>query len=131
MTNGLGSFGGERSKYTENEAKLWVYLLKLPKHPQIIEHKGIAASFNVSNFKPIFREDAYRRLLIETSKEPTTAATIAKRTGLTHKYICQLKRSLEKQKCIEVIGLGRCPTTGSNGVQFLSSNNKAHFDESN
>lgn len=121
-TNGLSSCDGEQAKYTENEGKLWTYLLKQPKHPQIIEHRGIAASFKVPNFRPIFREDAYRRLLFETSKEPTTAATIAKRTGLTHKYICQLKRKLEKQKRIEVVSIGRCPTTGSNGVQFLFSN---------
>lgn len=121
-TNGLNSFDGEQGKYTENEAKLWAYLLKLPKHPKVIEHKGIASSFGVTNYRPIFRADAFRRLLAETTKEPVTAATISKRTGLAHKYICQLKRDLEEQGKIEVIGLGRCPTTGSSGVQFLLSN---------
>lgn len=124
ITNGLNSFDGEQGQFTKNEAKLWAYLLKLPRHPQVIDHKGIAASFNVSNYKPIFRADALRRFLFETSKEPTTAATVAKRTGLAHKYICQLKRTLEEQGRIKVICLGRCPTTGSNGVQFLLSNSQ-------
>lgn len=120
-TNGLNSFDGEQGQFTKNEAKLWAYLLKMPKHPKVIEHKGIAASFGVMNYRPIFRADALRRILNETSKEPVTAATISKHTGLTHKYVCQLKRALEEQGRIKVASLGKCPTTGSNGVQFLLS----------
>lgn len=106
----------DKSKYT----KLLAYLATLPLHPKVIEHRGIAASFGVVNYRPIFKADAERRLLMAIANEPNTAATISKLTGITHKYVCQLKRALEAQGRIEVIGLCQCPTTGSRNVQLLA-----------
>jgi len=120
ITSGLNSFSGEQGQFTKNQAKLWVYLLKLPKHPKVNEHKGIASSLGVVNYRPIFRGDAERRLLETITQEPTTAATISQKTGIAHKYLCLLKSSLEEKGLIEVIGLVTCPTTNSRNVQLLA-----------
>ncbi|MEO1012253.1 MAG: hypothetical protein AAFX53_13170 [Bacteroidota bacterium] len=120
--NGLNLLDREPRHFTKNESALWAYLLQRPKHPQVLEHKAIAAHFEVYSYRNIFRLDALRRVLIETAKEPVTAATISKKTGLPHKYLCQLKRFLERKGLIRVVDFGRCPTTGSNRVQFLISN---------
>lgn len=112
----------EQDKGTDKKGQLKKYLSGLKFHPPVKEHYLIAKSFGVGNYKPIFKADAVNRFLTIIGKEPTTAATVSKLTGITHKYLCQLKRSLEKEERLKVIGIGRCETTGSMNVQYLSSN---------
>ncbi|MBM1106040.1 hypothetical protein JQC67_07825 [Aurantibacter crassamenti] len=115
------SFGDGQGKYN-NKERLIAYLKSLSRFPDVLEHNKIASSFEVSNYRPIFKNDAIRRVLSTTFIEPLTAATIDKTTGVNQKYVCRLKVELEDQKRIKVICLGLCPTTASKGVQFLSSN---------
>ena len=110
------------SKNSDKIEQLKTYLSGLKLHPQISEHHLIAKSFGVFLYKPIFREDAINRFIKITFSEPTTSATVSKLTGIKQKYLCQLKRYLEKIERIKVVDIGRCPTTFSQGVQFLSSN---------
>ncbi|MCH8535542.1 MAG: hypothetical protein LAT51_10775 [Flavobacteriaceae bacterium] len=113
------------------------YLKTLSKFPNVIEHKNIAQSFEVSNYKGIFKQDAIRRLIEKTAIEPKTASTLALETGVNQKYICRLKMQLVNEKRLSVAYLGKCPTTLSRGVQFLSSDKsylpttKANTNESN
>ena len=124
----------KQRKDNDKIKQLKAYLSSLELHPPVREHYTIARSFGVVVYKSIFREDAIRRFIKATFTEPTTAATVSKLTGITHKYLCQLKRKLEKAERLKVIGLGKCPTTFNSGVQFLSSNSgdwKDNYPKSN
>jgi hypothetical protein len=112
----------EQDKDSHKTELLKNYLSSLKLHPPVREHYSIAKSFGVAFYKPIFRADAVRRFIKATYFEPTTAATVSKSTGITHKYLCLLKRQLEKSEHVKVVGFGKCPTTFNQGVQFLSSN---------
>ncbi|KAA2218546.1 hypothetical protein [Maribacter flavus] len=118
-SNNPNALDGNRVK--DSKQKLISYLDSLKFHPNVKEHKTIAQSFGFPSYKEIFRQDAIRRVLQATSTEPTTAATIEKLTGVKQKYVCQIKRQLEKSGELAVAYLGKCPTTGSTGVQFLTS----------
>ena len=87
----------------------------------IIEHRQICYSFGLPYLSEVFRKVYDHRLLSAISEKPLTAATIAKVTGLQHKYICEVKRRLEKAVLLKVTHFGKCPTTGSNNVQFLQA----------
>lgn len=128
-TNSLNSSLGDGQGKDTNKERLTAYLKTLSRFPGVLEHPIIARSFTVTNYRPIFRANAIRRILNKTFIEPLTAATISKQTGLNHKYICRLKRELEKRKQIRVIDFGQCPTTLSKGVQFISSNQILFDDE--
>ena len=127
--NSLNAFNESTGKYNKNQLKLWNYLRTLKKAPKIIEHDPIAQSFEVKKYREVFKNDAEYRIFEVIGKKPNTAATIANLTGLEHKYICPLKRRLEKSKKLEVVYLGQCPTTLRRGIQFLSVNiNKSQSD---
>jgi len=123
-------------QYT-NKKQLERYLITLSKFPNVIEHKKIANSFDVSNYKGLFKQDAIRRLIEKTAIEPKTASTLENETGVNQKYICRLIKQLVNEKRLCVAYLGKCPTTLSKGVQFLSSDKsylpttKANSNESN
>jgi hypothetical protein len=104
-----------------NKKLLESYLQKLYKFPEVIEHKPIAQSFEVSNYQVIFKQEAIRRLIENTAIEPKTASTLANETGVNQKYICRLKMQLVNENRLIVAYIGKCPTTLSRGVQFLSS----------
>lgn len=109
------------NQYT-NKKRLISYLQTLSEFSEVIEHKTIAQSFEVSNYQGIFKQDAIRRIIESTAIEPKTASTIEVHTGINQKYICRLKAQLVKEKRLFVAHLGKCPTTLSNNVQFLTSN---------
>ena len=123
-------------QYT-NKKRLSNYLRTFSKFPDVIEHKKIAQSFEVSNYRRMFKQDAIRRLIEKTANEPKTASTLTNETGINQKYICRLKKQLVNEKRLFVAYVGKCPTTLSRGVQFLSSDKsylpttKANINESN
>lgn len=127
----------KRQMQDTNKKRLLSYLCNLSKFPEVIEHKTIAQSFEVSNYQGIFKQDAIRRLIEKTAIEPKTASTLTKETGINQKYICRLKMQLVNEKRLFVTYIGQCPTTLSRGVQFLSSDKsyllttKANINESN
>ena len=81
----------KRQPQDTNKKQLERYLKTLSKFPNVIEHKKIANSFNVSNYRRIFKQDAIRRLLEKTAIEPKTASTLEVETGVNQKYICCIK----------------------------------------
>ena len=111
-----------QDKSSDKIEQLKTYLSGLKLHPPVREHNTIARSFGVLMYKSIFRADAINRFIKTTYTEPTTSATVSKLTGIKQKYLCQLKRQLEKAERLKVVGIGKCHTTLSQGVQFLSSN---------
>ena len=127
----------KRQPQDTNKKRLTSYLQTLSKFPEVIEHKTIAQSFEVSNYKGIFKQEAIRRLIEKTAIEPKTASTLTKETGINQKYICRLKTQLVNEKQLFVAYLGQCPITLSRGVQFLSSDirylqtSKTNSNESN
>jgi hypothetical protein len=137
QNNKANAFQHKRQPQFKNKKRLTSYLQTLSKFPDVIEHKTIAQSFEVSNYKGIFKQEAIRRLIEKTAIEPKTASTLSKETGVKQKYICRLKKQLVNEKRLFVAYIGQCPTTLSRGVQFLSSDksylptSKANINESN
>ena len=137
QNNKANAFQYKRQQQDTNKKRLISYLQTLSKFPEVIEHKTIAQSFEVSNYQRIFKQEAIRRLIKKTDIEPKTASTLTKETGINQKYICRLKTQLVNEKRLFVAYIGQCPTTLSKGVQFLSSDKsylpttKANINESN
>ncbi|WP_312076457.1 hypothetical protein [Chryseobacterium sp.] len=137
QNNKANSFQHKRQQQDTNKKRLFSYLQTLSKFPELIEHKTIAQGFEVSNYQGIFKQEAIRRLIERTAIKPKTASTLTKETGINQKYICRLKVQLVNEKRLFVAYTGKCPTTLSRGVQFLSSDKsyllttKANIDESN
>ena len=121
QNNKANTFQQKRQPQDTNKKRLLSYLQTLSKFPEVIEHKTISQSFEVTNYRPIFKNDAIRRLLEHTLNEPKTASTLTEETGINQKYICRLKKQLVDEKRLFVAYIGQCPTTLSRGVQFLSS----------
>lgn len=137
QNNKANAFQHKRQPQDTHKKRLISYLQTLSKFPEVMEHKTIAQSFEVSNYQGIFKQEAIRRLIEKTAIEPKTASTLAKETGINQKYICRLKAQLASKKRLFVAYIGKCPTTLSRGVQFLSSDKsystttKANINESN
>ena len=137
QNNKANAFQHKRQPQDTNKKRLANYLKTLHKFPDVIEHKTIAQGFEVFNHKGVFKQDAIRRIINKTAVEPKTASTLSKETGVNQKYICRLKRQLVNEKRLFVAYLGKCPTTLSKGVQFLSSDvrysvtAKANINEGN
>lgn len=121
QNNKANALQHKRQPQDTNKKRLANYLHTLSKFPEVIEHKTIAQSFEVSNYKGIFKREAIQRLIEKTANEPKTASTLTKETGINQKYICRLKTQLVNEKRLFVAYVGKCPTTLSRGVQFLSS----------
>jgi hypothetical protein len=94
-----------REKYIEIEDRL-----------SICESFGLQLQTKI--FEDIYRNRVYDFLLTNT----TTMATVEHETDIPHKYLTQCKAYFEKLGKLEVIYLGKCPTTGSTNVQFVSTN---------
>ena len=92
------------------------------KYIEIEDRLSICESFGLplqtKLFEDIYRNRVYEFLLTNT----TTMATVEHETGIPHKYLTQCKAYFEKLGKLEVIYLGKCPTTGSTNVQFVSTN---------
>lgn len=137
QNNKANTFQYKGQPQDTNKKRLVSYLQTLSKFPEVIEHKIIAKGFEVSNYQGTFKQDAIRRLIEKTTFEPKTASTLTKETGINQKYICRLKVQLVDEKRLFVAYIGKCPTTLSRGVQFLSSDKnyflttKANINESN
>lgn len=137
QNNKANTFQHKRQPQYTNKKRLISYLQTFSKFPEVMEHKTIAQSFEVSNYQRIFKQEAIRRLIEKTAIDPKTASTLAKETGINQKYICRLKAQLVNEKRLFVAYIGKCPTTLSRGVQFLSSDKsyllttKANINESN
>lgn len=137
QNNKANAFQHKRQPQYTNKKRLISYLQTLSKFPEVIEHKTIAQSFEVSNYQGIFKQEAIRRIIEKTAIEPKTASTLTKETGINQKYICRLKMQLVNEKRLFVAYIGKCPTTLSRGVQFLSSDKsylpttKANINERN
>lgn len=137
QNNKANAFQHKRQLQDTNKKRLLSYLKTLYKFPEVIEHKTIAQTFEVSNYQGIFKQEAIRRLIKKTAIEPKTASTLTKETGINQKYICRLKTHLVNEKRLFIAYIGKCPTTLSRGVQFLSSDKsyllttKANINESN
>jgi hypothetical protein len=53
---------------------------------------------------------------------PRTMMEVTISTGIPTQYICWYVGSLRKKDEIQIAGYGRCPITGENDVQFLTTN---------
>lgn len=108
-------------KSSSNLVKLQDYVnqssyIDISKQPLICNHFGL--HYRPSIFRSEYRLRFYNYLLDHT----TTVATISKATKIPEKFLCHCKAYYEKRNMVEVVAIGICPTTGSNNVQFLSTN---------
>jgi hypothetical protein len=92
------------------------------KYIDVLEQPKICESFGLPYLVNVFRKEYKIRFYNYLKKHTTTIATVSKVTEIPHKYLCEVKAYYEKRKLLKVVMFGRCPTTGSNNVQFVSTN---------
>lgn len=103
--------------------KLKAYIKKTP-YVSPLEQIRICSEFNLPYKKNAFRSVYRNRFYLYLFNNTTTNATVSKETGIPHKYLCECKAYYEKRSLLKVVGLGKCPTTGTTRVQYLSTNPK-------
>jgi len=111
---------------TQNTNKLNQLKSYVEKSPYIDskEQYKICQSFGLSYIKSVFQNEYRKRFFEHLKLDITTVATVSKETEIPHKYLCECKAYYEKRDLLKVLYLDRCPTTGSNNVQFVSTNKK-------
>jgi hypothetical protein len=92
------------------------------KYIKVMEQRRICESFGLPYLVNIFREEYRKRFYDYLNKHTTTVATVSKATEIPHKYLCEVKAHYENKGMLKVLYTDRCPTTGSKGVQFVSTN---------
>lgn len=113
-----------------------IAFVKQSKYIDVKEQPNICKNFGLPYLKYIFQNE-YRNRFFEYLKEnTTTVATVSNAIGIPHKYLCICKAYYEKKGVLKVVAFGKCPTTGSKNVQFVSTNslifyNYVHKYESN
>lgn len=107
-----------RQTYFENLLRLREFVAFNP----YIERKMqplVCWEFGLPYLPVVFRKEYRKRFFEYIEKHTTTVATVAKATGIPHKYLCVCKAYFEKKGEIEIIRYGTCPSTGSPNVQFI------------
>ena len=99
------------------------------KYIPLNEQTKVCASFGLPYKKRIFEKEYSRRIFKEAFKQPVTRAEITKKTGIEEKYICQVKRRLEKAGKLKVLFLDFCTACLKNNIQRFSTNKDHWIDE--
>lgn len=126
--NALHNGHKTRRSITGHEVKgkirqLQVYVCKAP-YIDLLEQRSICKSFGLQYIKSIFQKEYRQRFFDYLKENTTTVATVTKETGIPQKYLTEVKFHFEKKGLLQVLAIGICPSTGSNGVQFVSTNPK-------
>ena len=64
----------------------------------------------------------YQKVFNEFSKGTLTMMQITVNTSIPTQYICRYVGMFREKELIQIHHLGKCPITGENGVQFLTTN---------
>ncbi len=96
--------------------------VKQSKYIDIKEQPNICKQFGLPFLRYIFQDEYRNRFYEYLNHHTTTVASVFKATGIPEKYLCQCKAYYESRNLLKVVTIGRCPTTGSNNVQFLTTN---------
>lgn len=119
--NGFGSFDGERSTDKVEQLKKYV---EQSEYIDFLEQRTVCKSFGLPYLKKIFQEVYRKRAFDYLEGCTTTMATVSLDTGIPHKYLTEVKVYYEDKGLLQVVALGKCPTTGSLNVQFVTTNPK-------
>lgn len=109
-----------QNKGTDKIAQLKTFVNQ-SEYIDVKEQPNICNSFGLSYLKGVFQNEYRKRFYEYLKKHTTTVATVSKVTNIPHKYLCECKAFYENKGLLKIITLGRCPTTGSNNVQFVST----------
>ena len=112
-----------------NIEQLKMYIKRSP-YIEVSEQRRICQSFGLHYMIELFRIEYRKRFYEYLKKNITSVATVSKETGIPHKYLCEVKAYYEKKKLLRVVMMGKCPTTGSSNVQYVSTNPKVWDDPS-
>lgn len=88
----------------------------------VIRQREICAELGLQYLVGLFRIEYRQRFYDYLKKHTTTVATVSKETKIPHKYLCEVKAYYQNRDLLKIVMYGKCPTTGSNNVQFLSTN---------
>lgn len=117
------------SENRSNIDKLKTYIKKSP-YIEVADQRRICQSFGLHYMVELFRIEYRKRFYEYLKKNITSVATVSKDTEIPHKYLCEVKAYYEKKNLLQVVMMGKCPTTGSSNVQYLSTNPKVWSDSS-
>ena len=119
----------EQNKDKEN-LKALITIVEQSLYMDIPRQIEACKSFNIPYKRSIFSK-VYRKRFVDFLLENiTTMATINAQLGIPEKYLTTVKTDLEKQGLLRVVGTGICPTTGSRGVNFITTNESWFYNPS-
>ncbi|WP_406683318.1 hypothetical protein N1F78_11555 [Seonamhaeicola sp. MEBiC1930] len=102
------------------------------KHSNYIEipvQPSICESFGLPYIKSIFEREYTERFINYLKVKPSSRFEVFKATGIPEKYLCQVKRLLEKKGKLQVLYKGYCEVSKKSNIQFLSTNPE-HWEDS-
>ena len=117
----------QNSDKDTKKAQLRQYIVQ-SKYIPIENQPSVCHSFGLPYCPSIFREVERKRFFEYLQETITTCSVASNETGIPQKYLCQVKRSLQKNGLLQVVKFGSCPLTLRPGVQFITTN-KAFFDK--
>ena len=63
-----------------------------------------------------------QQVQISFFSSPATMMMVEKRCGVRREGICRYVKTMKKENAIWIVNVGRCPITGHNKVQYLTTN---------
>lgn len=114
--------GLEQSKDSNKVTQLKSFVTQ-SKYIDVSEQKTVCKSFGLPYLKFVFQEE-YRNRFFDCLKDnTTTVATVSLLTNIPHEHLYEFMAYYENKGLLRVITYGKCPTTGSMNVKFVSTNN--------
>jgi len=111
----------KQGKGKDKTAKLKAYIAQ-SKYIDCKEQPQVCKQFGLHYMPELFRNEYRTRFFNYLLEHTTTCATVTKETGIPQKYLTECKAYYENKGLLKVLYLGKCPTTGSSEVQYLSTN---------
>lgn len=110
-----------QGEYTDKTEKLKT-IVRNSKYLPVDKQRELCASLGLPYLVGVFRKEYTKRFFAVAYREPVTRAEVSKETGIEEKYLCQIKRRLEKAEKLKVLFLDFCKASKSENIQRFSTN---------
>jgi hypothetical protein len=120
-SNSLNFNSFKQGKDNYKKAQLITYINQV-KYIDILDQPKICDSFGLPYLKSIFEKEYTLRFYNYLYKKPSSRFEVFKTTGIPEKYLCQVKKKLQKKGKLKVLYIGYCDVAKKDNIQILSTN---------
>lgn len=122
-TQSLNPNGNGQGKDSYKKEQLKAYV-RQSKYIDILEQPKVCNSFGLPYMSYIFEKEYTNRFFDYLKQKPSSRYEVFKATGIPEKYLCQVKKRLEKNGQLKVLYHGYCNIAKKHDIQILSTNPK-------